>query len=95
MLLWRTGILAKAICNSGSVIKKIPTVHHKNLDLLSWKSWPFIMKIFTVCNKISTVNHENKPQLLAEMALHIYMEKIYLAIILIFGSYLSLENLSA
>ena len=57
---------------------KISIVHHENLDRSLWKSQSFIMKISTVRNKISTirskistVHHENKSQLLAEMAIHI------------------------
>ena len=64
---------------------KILNVHHENLDLVSWKSRPFIMKILTVYHEnldvshknltvrkiILTCHHENKSQLLAEMAFHI------------------------
>ena len=39
---------------------KISTYHRENLDLPSWKSWPFTITILTVHNKILThYHHEN------------------------------------
>ena len=46
------GILVEAINSTGSVIMKISTGHHENLDRSLWKSGPFIVKI-------ATVHHEN------------------------------------
>ena len=50
---------------------KISTIHHENLDRSSWKSPQFLIKISIFHNKVSTVYHKNKSQLLAELAFHI------------------------
>ena len=52
------------------IMMKISTYHDENLDCLSQKSRPFVIKSWPFIMKILTVCHENKSHLLTEMAFH-------------------------